>query len=138
MKEFKALVVLMEIYEDAISGPLPAAKIAIVVSAIFALYAVVRIGGITAIFAGVYAIDTILVIEIMLNLIAQVWIGSWGWRQEMEKCVARRNSLLAKELKSLMVVRVRLGGLYFVDKGLVLTVLEVIVQNSINMLLLNS
>ena len=138
LREFKALAVLMKIYEHAISVVLPAVKFVTIIPAIFALYAVVRIGGITAVFAGVYGIDTIMFTEIILNGIAQVWIGSVEWREEMGKCVERRNSLLAKEVRSLAAIIVRPGGsLYFVDKGLVLTVVHLIVVNSVNMLLLN-
>lgn len=138
--EFKIVIILIKICQDAISAALLAGNLVTILPAIFRIagsIAVVRIGGVIAIFAYVYAIETILFIEIILNLIAQVWIRSWDWRKAMKKCMGRWNSRLAKEVRSFMAMRVRLGGLYFVDKGLVLTVLEVIAQNSINMLLLN-
>ena len=137
LRNFQALVILMRIYEDAISVAVPSGKLVVIIPASFALYAVVRIGGIIAVFAGVYAIDTILFIEIILNLIAQVFISSSDWREEMRNHVGHRNSTLAKGLRGLRDIRVRLGGLYFIDKGLVLTVLAIITQNSINILLLN-
>ena len=137
LREFKTLVLFMKIYEDAISAALPAGKFVTIIPATFALYAVIRIGGITAIFAGVYAVDTTVFIEIIVNLVAEVWIDSVEWREEMGKCVGKRSSLLAKEVRSLEAIRVRLGGLYFIDKGLVLTVIQTIAENSVNMLLLN-
>ena len=137
VKRFKTLVVFLKIYEDAVSTVLLAAKSTTILPALFSLYAVVRIGGVVAIFAGMYAVDAILMVEIMLNLIAQVWTDSVNWRAEMMKCVGERRSLLAKEVRSLKAIRVRIGGLYYVDKGLVLTVLEVLALNSINILLLN-
>ena len=51
--EYRSLVILMKIYEDAISTSVCAAKTGTAVPAIFALYAVVRIGGIIAVFSGV-------------------------------------------------------------------------------------
>ena len=137
VKHYRNLAVLMKIYDDAISASLPAGKLVTILPATCALYAVVRIGGIIAVFAGVYAISTILFIEILLILIARVWTSSCDWRDEMKKCVGKRNSMLAKDLNGMMPVRLRLGGLYCVDQGLVLTVLQVIAENSINMLLLN-
>ena len=117
---------------------LPAAKLVVILPACYALYAVIRIRGIIALFAGVYAIDTICLLEILLTLNAQMWTGPWNLKEEMLKCVVSRKSLLAKQLRGVDTLKLRVGHLYFVDKGLVLTVLAIIIQNSINVLLLNS
>ena len=138
LRKYKALAILLRIKDDMAVIALPAGKFVVILPACYALYAVVRIGGIIALFAGVYAIDTILVLEVILNLNAQVWIGSWNLKEEMMKCVGNRNSVLAKQVRGTNILKVSLGHLYFVDKGLVLTVLAIIVQNSINVLLLNS
>ena len=132
------MAILATIKDDAFAVPLPAGKLVVILPACYALYAVVRIGGIIAIFAGVYAFDTILLIEIVLNINAQVWIASSNLKDELMKCVINRESVLAKQLRSMNTLKVRVGHLYFVDKGLVLTVLAIIAQNSINVLILNS
>ena len=81
LKKLKGLTILARINDDVAPIVIPAAKLVTILPAWYALYAVIRPGGFIALFGSVYAFDTILELEIVLNMNAQVWIASWNLKE---------------------------------------------------------
>ena len=128
----------MILYNQSVKILLPSAKFLIIIPTVFAAYAVVRLEGIVALFCAVYALDTTLLLEIALNTLAEQEVRSRKLLVGLKRAVVRRNSVLGKEVAAARPTAITVGsGSYFVDKALVLTVLQIIATNTVNVLLLN-
>ena len=126
------------LYNQRVKILLPSAKFLIIVPTVFAAYAVVRLEGIVATFCTIYALDTRLLLEIALNTLAEQEVPLRNLLEGLKRAVVRRNSVLGKELAAARLAATTLGsGSYFVDKALVLTILQIIATNTVNVLLLN-
>ena len=138
MNEYKQLKIIINLYNQSVKILLPSAKFVIIVPTVFAAYAVVRLEGIVAIFCAIYALDTTLLLEITLNTLAEQEVRSRNLLEGLRRAVVSRNSVLGKELVAARPTTITVGnGSYFVDKALVLTVLEIIATNTVNVLLLS-
>ena len=117
---------------------LPSAKVIVIVPAVFSGYALVKLEGLTALFCAIYALDTACILELLLSVFAEQDIRSRRLLQGLRwRVKGSRRSVAWKELTAVRPIAVTVGnGSYFVDKQLVLTVLEIIASNTVNAILL--
>ena len=94
--------------------------------------------GLTSLFCGIYALDTACILELLLSVFAEQDIRSRELLQSLKRQLqGNRRSVEWKELTAVRPIAVTVGnGSYFVDKRLVLTVLEIIASNTVNAVLL--
>ena len=128
----------MILYNRAMRILLPSAKFLVIVPAVFGGYALVRLEGAVALFCAVYALDTTILLELMLSMLAEQDSRSRDFLQRLRRSVGgSRKSVLWKEVMAARPIAVVLGyGSYFVDKELVLTVLQIIATNTVTVILL--
>ena len=135
---YKQLKIIITLYNQSMKILLPSVKFLVIVPTVFAAYAVVRLEGIVTLFCAVYALDTTVLLEIGLNFLAEQEVRSRNLLEGLKRAVVRRKSVLGKELAAARPAAITVGsGSYFVDKALVLTVLQIIATNAVNVLLMN-
>ena len=125
-------------FNQAVRFLLPSAKVIVIVPAVFGGYALVKLEGLTSLFCAIYALDTACILELLLSVFAEQDIRSRELLQGLKRRVkGSRRSVAWKELAAMRPIAVTVGnGSYFVDKQLVLTVLEIIASNTVNAILL--
>ena len=115
---------------------LPVAKILTVVPTVFATYAVIKLEGIVSLFCGVYALDCMFLLELLLSLMAEQHIRSKKLLDRLKVIPTSRRSELWIKMVATKPIAITVGkGTYFVDKTLVLTVLEIVAVHTINVLI---
>ena len=119
--------------------------VVIVLIAVFCAYASVRLDGLLAIGLGFVGLNSTVMLIVMMNMLANLNRRSKETlhalrRQATAVCSATRGSnygvWLRRELRCLPDLRIRMGSIFFYDKPIVLTTLQIILQISINLLLL--
>ena len=134
---YQQLKIIIALYNQSMKILLPSVKFLVIVPTVFAAYAVVRLDRIVALFCAVYALDTTLLLELGLTILAEQEVRSRKLLEGLKRAVVRRNSVLGKQVAAARPTAITVGsGSYLVDKALVLTVLEIIATNTVNVLLL--
>ena len=136
MRLYKQQRLIMMLANQIMKVLLPCCQFFIIVPAVFAAYAMVKLEGLIALFCAVYAFDTTLVQEFILSALAEQAVRSRTLLERVKRLEPRNKSWLAKELAATRPIVITVGNVYVVDKALVLTVLQIIADNAISMLLL--
>ena len=116
---------------------LPCGQFFVIIPAVFAAYAMVKLDGLIALFCAIYALDTTIILELILTVLAEQAVRSGGLLERVKRLGMGRKSLLGKEMAATRPIVISVGsGAYVVDKALVLTVVQIISTNTASMLLL--
>ncbi|CAG7669557.1 unnamed protein product [Allacma fusca] len=107
-------------------------KMQLIAMAIYGIYGVIRLDGIISYMMGVNALLRVIILPIMLSKLAEIHVRSMHLLEQ----VSIRGNLDRKIIKSLPLLRFQFGSMYYADKQMVLTVIQIILVNSANLLIL--
>ena len=112
----------------------------VLATVVFCGYEAVHLGGMQAAGFAFIALNWTTMLIIYLEMLADINNKSALFLQNAWKMAARLDSgmdrrALGKELGSMVELRVKLRDVFYYDKGIVLTTIEVIFVNTINMIL---
>ncbi|CAG7815351.1 unnamed protein product [Allacma fusca] len=127
------LIWFLKIYVDFISLGMKTFLISWIV---FCTFGAVRMHGLTSFALGFMATFSFGFLIFAFTVFAEVPVISSG----VIECLRRSsmdNELLRRRIKSLPVITVKLNGLYRVDKGMVLTMMDSVINLTMTLLLLN-
>ena len=135
---YSQMRIILKIFDRAITIIIPAMKLVVIIPATFSLYALVKLEGLLSLFCVLYALDTTFLVELVLNILAQPYEHSSRFVRRVKLSRGSQGPLMRRRVKALRPIGATLyGGMYFVDKILMLTVLQIIVTNAVNVLIVS-
>lgn len=134
-KTYTQLCIIVGEFNKSVAILIPSAKICTIVSAVFGIYAFVKLDGVVAMFCGLYAVNTTASLECVLNVFAGIQSESVAYLEAIRGHVSRKQ-IFGKQFKAAVHVAVEFGGrMYFADKELMLTLLDIIINNAVSFIL---
>ena len=137
---YKDLYYLCEQFTGSIRMFLPSLQGLGLTSAIFGTYAAIRMDKVMALFCGCFAFCLTMLTHVGFDFIAQVNVQSKAYIQALKSQSGSRagRGILWRQLAAMRPMKVQIGRLYCVDKGLLLTMVRIIMENTVNVLLIDS
>ena len=111
-------------------------------------YGVVRLEGFTALAVGVFGLDMATVLMVIVSTLASVSHASKRVLVKMGQCerggtgshrggMNGYRKVIEKSVRGLRELRISMGSCFYYDKGMLLTTLQIILQISVNLILLH-
>lgn len=119
---------------------LPSLQILGLTAAIFGTYAAIRLDKVPALFCGVYGLSLTILTQVGFDFIAQVNVESKVYIRALKRQSGSGagRGIVRRQLAAMRPMKVQVGRLYAVDKGLLLTMVKIIMENTVNALLIDS
>ena len=136
--QYRCLVLLVKMYNDIYSVTMMASKTMLAGVAIVSLCFSIRHKDLMGGIAGVVGADLALVVTVAFSCLAELQSKSQKVIRALEVATHVREKSWKKSVGALRIMAFRMGRFYYVDKAMVLTLLELIVTALANMLLLLS
>ena len=137
--DYKRLAILMNDLDEMVSELLPIWKTATIFPAVFATYAVTKLGGVVGGFAAIYAFLSLTTLQLLIKFAAEITSESaWFLKDFKRYGISQRNGIYLKILAGLRPLRISVKKMYFLDKGLMITIMQIILENTVMVLLLQS
>ena len=122
---------------------LPGAKILLALFAVFCTIGAIRLDGITAIALSSIGISTTIFLGIMVSTLAEVHSRSGQVLRFLRNVTMEeqlhdgrpRRGCLKRSVNALGEIRIQIGSLYFIDKGVVLLLLRAVTEITANYLI---
>ncbi|CAG7821531.1 unnamed protein product [Allacma fusca] len=131
-KIYRALRLLFGEATSSVSLILYIAKMQLITMAIYGIYGVIRLDGIISYMMGVSASMSMIILPLLLSKLGEFHVASMHLLEQ----VSKRGNLDRKILKSLPLLRFQFGSMYYADKQMVLTIIQIVLVNSANLLIL--
>ena len=138
LRTYKRLALLVQDVNQMVIVLLPAQKVAAIIPAVFSTLALMKLGGVLGAFSVFYAYGCLSSLQLLIKLIAGITQESDIFLKDFKRKPSLRKSLLWKDLRALRPLRISVGKMYYVDKCLMITIMRIVVENTITVLILNS
>ena len=139
LRTYKRLALLVQDVNQMVIVLLPAQKVAAIIPAVFSTLALMKLGGVLGAFSVFYAYGCLSSLQLLIKLIAGITQESDIFLKDFKRNTpSLRKGLLWKDLRALRPLRISVGKMYYVDKCLMITIMRIVVENTITVLILNS
>ena len=137
---YKDLYRLCEQFTGSVRMLLPSLQILGLTAAIFGTYAAIRLEKVMALFCGCYGFTVTFITQVGFDFIAQVNVESTVYIQALRRQSGTQagRGIVRRQLAAMRPMKVQIGRLYCVDRGLLLTMVKIIMENTVNVLLIDS
>ena len=137
LTDYRRLAILINDLDEMASVLLPIWKMATIFPTVFATYAVTKLDGVVRGFAAIYAFLCLTTLQLVIKFAAEITTESNRFLKDFKRYgLSRRNGIHSKILAAFRPLRISVRKMYFLDKGLMITIMRIILENTIMILLL--